>query len=271
MASFHHANGYFALCNMIQVIQRALNVMSHLARTPDESVALGDIAQATRLNAATCARILQTLVHEGYVDQEGRRKGYRLGPMAYALTSRGPYRKDLVTCAEPVVRHLAKATGETALVAILHRHKRFTLCRVEGGQDVQVRSDAVLCEAIYPTPTGRLLLAHMSADEVADFVAACGLPDAAVWPEAQTRQGLLAELAALRTKDTVTLATRSQLAGVACPIRNADRVTAALGLYLPASRFTGAHKNMILKEMKTAAEQISLRLTEMHNPSRTTA
>jgi len=123
---------------MIQVIQRALAVLEHLAWHGENPVALGDIARATGLNSATCARILGTLMLEGYVEQEGRRQGYRLGPMAYTLTCRGPYRKDLVACAEPHVRDLARITGETAIVTILHQNTRYIICRAEGGQDVQV-------------------------------------------------------------------------------------------------------------------------------------
>jgi IclR family KDG regulon transcriptional repressor len=250
---------------MIQVLHRALDVLALLGRAPDQPVGLGEIARATGLNAATCARILRTLANEGYVEQEGRRQGYRLGPMAYALTARGPYRKDLVTCAEPAVRRLAETTGETALVAIIHRHIRYTLCHIGGAQDVQVRMDAVLSSDVYPTATGRLLLAHLPPAELEAFVSARGLPGAADWPEAQTRPGLLSALAKLRTSDTVLANTQREVIGLARPIRAGVRVVAALGLYLPASRFSGSHKATILREMKTAAAATGARLERMHD------
>ena len=61
---------------------------------------------------------------------------------------------------------------------------------------------------------------------------------------------------------------KGQIVGLGRPIRSAGRVVAALGLYLPASRFTGAHKAAILKAMATAAAAIGERLTAMHGPLR---
>ena len=251
---------------MIQVIHRALNVLEHLSRVGEHLPVLGDIARATQLNSATCARILSTLMSEGYVEQEGRRKGYRLGPMAYTLTARGPYRKDLVACAEPLVRDLARITRETVSVVILHQHTRYTICQTEGSHDVQVRADAVLRDDVYPYATGRLLLSHLSPEDREEFIAQSGLPKASVWPEARTRKGLLAELDALKAMPEVITTYGNQITGVARPIRNGDRIVAALGLYLPVTRFVGAHKDTILKAMKTTADAISERLTGMYNP-----
>ncbi len=226
---------------------------------------LGDIAKATGLNAATCSRILTTLMSEGYVEQDGRRKGYRIGPMAYVLTAHGPYRKDLLACAAPVVRELAETTRETALVAILQQNKRYTLCQTDGGQDVQVRTDVILRENLFPTVTGRILLAHLTEAALDDFLAAVGLPDAESWPEATTKVKLLKQLEAIRTQDYVISENPKQTIGVAFPIWNGETVVAALGLYLPLTRFNGDHENVIIREMKAAALKIGERLSQMHN------
>lgn len=245
---------------MIQVVQRTLNVLECLARGGEKPAALGEIAQATGLNPATCSRILKTLVSRDYAEQGGRRQGYQLGPMSYALAARGAYRKDLVASAEPFVRRLAHTTGETAIVAIVHQNTRYTICQAEGGQDVQVRDGAVLCDEVYPYATGRLLLAHMPAADLDAFVAHSGLPDAEIWPRAHTRHGLLTELASLRTSATV-VTTKGQIVGLARPVSRAGRVVAALGLYLPASRFTGARREEIIQALAAAADAITASLT----------
>lgn len=251
---------------MIQVLKRAMNVLEHLARAGRAPCVLGDIARAAGLNPATCSRILSTLARQGYVEQEGRRQGYRLGPKAFALAAHGPYGGDLIACAEPLVRELAGRSGETVIVAVLRQNCRYTLCRTEGTQDIQVRADAVLGDALYPFATGRLLLAHASPAEQDAVVAHDGLPTADVWPEARTRRDLARELERLRGAATALVTRNGQIVGLACPIRNADRVVAALGLYLPASRFAGAHRNTILKELKGTAAAISARLTAAQEP-----
>lgn len=251
---------------MIRVLHRALSVLEQLAREGERPVALGELAAATGLNPATCARVLRTLVRAGYVDQEGPRKGYRLGPMAYALAAGGPYRKELVACSEAAVNELARATGDTALVAILHQNMRFLLFRAEGGHDVQVRSDTVTRGDVYSAATGRLLMAHLPPEARDAMIEQIGLPDAVVWPGAQTRQKLLKELEALKALSMVIVTTNAHYVAIAKPLRQAGQVVAALGLYLPASRYSASHKAIILKAMDAAAIAIHARVAALHAP-----
>lgn len=44
---------------MIQVINRALNILEILAQEPDKEFGLSEIATAVELNAGTCANILK--------------------------------------------------------------------------------------------------------------------------------------------------------------------------------------------------------------------
>ena len=66
---------------MIQVINRALNILEILAQEPDKEFGLSEIATAVELNAGTCANILKTLVYRNYVEQSGTKKRYKLGYM----------------------------------------------------------------------------------------------------------------------------------------------------------------------------------------------
>ena len=47
---------------MIQVINRALNILEILAQEPDKEFGLSEISTTVELNAGTCANILKTLV-----------------------------------------------------------------------------------------------------------------------------------------------------------------------------------------------------------------
>ena len=56
---------------MIQVINRALNILEILAQEPDKEFGLSEIATTVELSAGTCANILKTLVYRNYVEQSG--------------------------------------------------------------------------------------------------------------------------------------------------------------------------------------------------------
>ena len=51
---------------MIQVVNRACDILEVLVETPDAPVGLGEVAGRVGLHAATCANILKTLVARGY-------------------------------------------------------------------------------------------------------------------------------------------------------------------------------------------------------------
>jgi len=245
----------------IQVLVRGARVLEFVAAEPERPKTLGEIAARVGLNTATCARILGTLVRESYVEQIGYKGAYILGPMAYALAARGPYRKDLVGCARTAIDGLARDTGETSMIAILHQHRRFVLYQVEGGRDVQVRPDAILVQDVYPTSTGRVLLAGMNDDDVARFVAECGLPSSTDWPEATTEAKLRARLAAIRKRGFEIRTSPGEVVGVGMPVWQGDAVTAAVGLFLPVHRFKGHHKAQIMEATRVASSEISRKVS----------
>ena len=78
---------------MIQVINRALDILEIVAANPEKPTALGEIADALGLNHGTCANIMKTLVTRNYLEQVGTKKGYILGAKSYALTNNDAYRK----------------------------------------------------------------------------------------------------------------------------------------------------------------------------------
>ncbi|MDH7568153.1 MAG: helix-turn-helix domain-containing protein [Armatimonadota bacterium] len=251
---------------MVQVLRRALKVLEVVSEDPVRPHGLGEIAAAAGLNAATCARILKTLVEAGYVEQVAPKKGYRLGVMPYVLASRVPLERYLVQCAQPVLANLAAETGETTLLAVLRQGRRVVVVQVEGGQAVQVRSDYLQVFDPYQTATGRLLLAHLSAPALAHTVARIGLPGNS-WPEVQSAAELHEALEQLRSEEVVVRAA-GQVVGIASPVRQRGEVAAAVGLYLPRHRFAGEHRERILAGIRTAARAITARLSDPEREER---
>lgn len=249
---------HFGNVKMIQVLHRAFDILEFLADDPDRPMGLGRIAGALKLNQGTCANILKTMVQRGFVDQSAPKKGYTLGPTAHALVRNRPYRRDLVQAAEPPMTRLAGEVRETVLISALHRHRRLILCQVEGNRDLQVRSDVVTSDDVYQTMTGRLMLAHLSAEELEAFLAAHGLPGRA-WPEAGTKAKLERALAQIR-KQGKAMTIGPEVAAVAYPILEDDAGIAALGLFLPRFRFRGEHRKKILAGMKATVAEITRQL-----------
>lgn len=228
---------------------------------------LGEIARSLGLNASTCANILKTLIARGLVEQIGPRKGYRLGGTVYFLARGGPYRRDLIEVARPVVADLSAELGEMALLATLQHGKRFILCIVNPARAVQVRDDVPYLNDVYETATGRLLLAFETPGEVESFVAEYGAPGPA-WPGAETPEMLRAALERICDEGECIVTDRPEVAQTAFPVFEDGRVVAAIGVGVPLFRFEGDQEEKVVASAQEAAAKLSKKLSQTHQPEK---
>ena len=118
----------------IQSVERALTLLETIAKQPAAQRSLRELASQAGLNSSTASRLLATLVSTGYVEQNGHKGAYSLGPMAYALSAKGPYRRDLIEAAGPHMEALAGEQGVHVLLVTLWQGKRFLLCDISGNR-----------------------------------------------------------------------------------------------------------------------------------------
>lgn len=244
---------------MVLVIVKALDILEYIAREPDRAHTLTEIAEGLAMNQATCVNILNTLVSKNYIEHLGRKKGYRLGPMAYALTNNANYEQQLVSAAKDVMESLTEQLNETSILGVIRNYKRFILHLVDSNQDLQVRSRSE--RSIYETATGRLLLAFMSDKERETLLATIGLPPATVWPGAETLEGLQAELSIIRETELSMTLSPTHIIGLAVPIRRGTTVIAGLSIFLPQVRCSAFRQKEIERTLRVAATQISERVS----------
>src|SRR5574340_1645545 len=102
---------------MIQVINRALDILEFLASEPERPKSLSEIAEKLDLNSGTCANIIKTLVNRRYVEKLDKKRGYFLGAKAYGLTGNDGYKKDLIGAAKEILEGLTKKLNENSLLA----------------------------------------------------------------------------------------------------------------------------------------------------------
>jgi IclR family transcriptional regulator, acetate operon repressor len=209
------------------------------------------------VKATTCANIVRSLVEHGYLESVGPRRGYCLGPKPFHLTRNAPYRKDLIDAARPHMQELVEGINETCLLSVLRANRRYVLFHVVHDSPLQIRTEFIREEDPCETPTGRLLIAHLSVAERDRFVDAAGFPGSR-WNDIESREEL--EIACdgiLRAGYCVKDPDQGEsLAGVAFPVRHAEDL-AALGVFLLSDRFKGKHKKGILASMRQTSQRIA--------------
>ncbi len=239
---------------MVQVVTRALDILEFVALSGKEPVQLIKIANHMKLSQPTTANIVKTLLQKNYLEQLGRKTGYRLGMGAYRLSGNLSYSQDITSAAREPMEELTRQLNETSLLAIISNNKRMILHMEECDQTLQVKT--VIVAEVYDTSTGRLLMAYKSSKELDSLIKAIGLPTKKAWPGAETRAGLEKELKKIRDNEFVQVLSIHHTVGFAVPVYQNKEVVAALSVFIPVSRYTDAHKEKLFKLIRRCAKHI---------------
>lgn len=240
---------------MIQVINRAIDILEFVARHGKEPVQLLKIAENAGLSQPTTANIVKTLTEKNYLERVGRKVGYRLGIAAYQLTANQSYGQDLIRAAKEPLHELTAQINETSLLAVIRNHKRVVIHIEECDQMLQVRTTMIA--GVYDTSTGRLLIAYLSPKELDNMTNAIGLPNKKIWPGAETREGLEKELEKIRQEEFVQITSVYHTIGFAVPVYIGGQVIAAISFFIPESRYKVANKTKLINLLTKTAKKIS--------------
>ncbi len=242
----------------IQVIERAIAVLESVASASGEGRSLRDIASETGLKLPTAARIAQSLLACGYLEQKVRKKGYLLGRKALSLSSsREPFRR-LIELAKSPMWKFSEATGEYIDLSVLHRNKRVVLHYMLSSKSVQVFSAPEDNEAPYRSLSGRLLLAGLPEEAQRKAFRANGLPGES-WPEVCDEESFVKALAGIRKAERL-FRELDERSCMSLPILEDGACVATLGVYLPSYRYKGELVGLIESSLFEAKRSIELGL-----------
>jgi DNA-binding IclR family transcriptional regulator len=242
-----------------QSIARAVAVLKAFEPEPHQ-LTPQQISKRIGLNRSTVYRILSALEHEGLVasDEAGR---YTLGPELVVLGSLALRQMNLRQVAQPFLRDLARRSGETVDLEIMHGANVMIVEEIPGDH---LLSASNIIGTVYPahcTSTGKLLLAYLPPEALAAVLAgglcACG-------PRSITdEQTLRAELRKVVARGYATSyeELEAHLHAVGAPIfDHQGQAIAALGISGPSARLPRRREPEIAAMLIAACAEISRRL-----------
>lgn len=242
---------------MIQVINRAIDILEMLARDLNKKYTLGEIADELELNHGTCANIIKTMVNRGFVENDRKKAGYKLGQQVYYLTGNFSYKKELLETAYEPMKNLEAQLNENCVLASMKDNNRIILHQVTNTHELQVNTSPE--KNAYLTASGRVMLAFKNPKEQEKFIQEYGLPGQ-MWPEIGSEKDLIIYLNKIKEKQMAIHHADSDIVGVAVPIFKKDKLIASLGVYLPETRFKYKKQELIFTELKNTAEYINKKL-----------
>lgn len=159
-----------------EVVSRASALLRALAAGKQEGSTTTDAARQTGLARPTAHRLLTSLAHEGLVDRDTRTGLWSLGPELYLLGSLAATRYDVTPRARPVLREIARETGESAFLSARRGDETVCLASEEGS--FPLRSHVLHVGLRMPlgvASAGIVILAHLSDREIAEYLTRANL------------------------------------------------------------------------------------------------
>lgn len=243
---------------MIQVINRAFDILELLANDPDHHKTLGEISEELKLNNATCANIIKTMVDRKYIEKLDKKKGYCLGSKIYELTGSEGYKKDLTEAGREECTVLTKKTNENSLLAILDKDIRRVLVRIMGTHPIQASTASE--KRAYNSSTGRVLIAMLPDHELERYIRQYGLPKKEEWEGVKDERSMMEQIRKIRENGYATQLTKEKIAGLAVPVFKGEKAVASLSVYMPQFRYSKLDKMELVGLMKQSGKKIAKRL-----------
>lgn len=181
-------------------LEKALTILEAFAEA-ERPLGVTELSRLTSLPKSTVARILKTLEAFHYVIQDESRK-YRLGSAALRLGQRALRSLPLRNVALPIMREIARRSGETVLLLVLNERHDRAVCieRIESSYGIRLSVEVGKQMYLHAGASAKALLAYMPDQEIQHIVDHVGLPKVSkntitdsqrLWEEIRTirRQG----------------------------------------------------------------------------------
>lgn len=223
----------------------------------DQYLGVTAISRALGLSKAVVYRILQSLVSRELLATDPGVSGYRLGPAAVALGATAMRRFDARVAAEPVLRKLRDATGETTTLSGLVGDERVYLQQFESPREIKMTVDIGRRFPLHAGSSGKVILACLPGDR-REAILADELP-ALTERTVTSRDELRRQLEQIaRDGVAVTLGERQSGAGsVAAPLFGPDgELHGAISICGPEYRFTPELIDRYRTLIREAADEI---------------
>jgi DNA-binding IclR family transcriptional regulator len=240
---------------MIQVINRALNILEFIANNSPKEQTLTEISDSLNFQHSTCANILKTLVNRGYVEQPKPKGSYRLGKMVYQLTDANKKYTELINMSRSLMVELRDHINETIILSVIKNNKRVLLNEIPSTHEIHVQTKKE--SSVYSATTGRMILAHYTPENINWVIERTGLPTEEEWSGISSKEILIQELKEIKAKKIIETLNKNHVVGLATPIYKDAIVIASLGIYLPEIRFGTTEKEFIKNELLKTSNKLN--------------
>ncbi|QSO51383.1 IclR family transcriptional regulator [Alicyclobacillus curvatus] len=242
-------------------VVRTMQILDTLSREP-QGLGVMEIANSLHIHKADASRILSTLEEEGYVVRDEVTSLYSVAFQFVAMALRYMDETEMGDIVRPILNDLVQTIGESVQFAIEQNRDLLYIDRVDGIKPLRVASMLGLKAPLHATAAGKVWLASLPDEEVAQLMRERGMK--AITPRTITSlEDLLENLAQVRQQGYAEAREEinQTVYGLAAPVHDRyGRVRAALVATIPAYEATEERIAVVKTGVFASAEILSQRL-----------
>jgi IclR family transcriptional regulator, KDG regulon repressor len=252
----------------ITALQRGLRLLQLFSESP-HGLTAKQVAGLSRLPVSTVHRFLANLEGTGFLNCSGD-SVYHLGIACFAIGQAALSQLDIRRVSLPYLQELNRQTRETIHLTVRHGLSAVYVEKLDSPEQLRIYSRIGAAVPLYCTAVGKVMLAHMPADERERVLPQLGLKR--LTPNtAGNLQELEAELYRVRKNGYACDLEEHELhiRCVAAPIwDHAGSVNASLSITAPVVRMPVTRLRQLAPLIQAAGLQISRELGYQSNGSR---
>ncbi|HEA65820.1 hypothetical protein LCGC14_2245720 [marine sediment metagenome] len=153
---------------LLSSTKKVFTILEILCEEHEKSIS--ELAKRLNLQRSNVHRILSTLRHLGYLEQNPDTGNYSASLKIFELGNAVINRKGLLSVAHPFLEKLAKQFRETANLGYLNKREVIYLDKVESTESLRMDTKVGFRVPAYCTAIGKILLAHLSKAELKDYL-----------------------------------------------------------------------------------------------------
>lgn len=252
-----------------EAVSSVLKIFNILQALGDQKeVGVSELSQRLMMSKATTYRFLQTMKTLGLVEQEGEADKYALTLKLFELGSKALEHVDLIDIANKEMEEICKVVNETTHLGAIDEHAIIYLHKIDSSYHLRMHSRVGRRNPLYSTAIGKVLLSHLSEEEVRAQLA----PVEFIKHTENTHENveqLLEELALVK-EQYYGEDNEEQEPGLRCiAVPVYDRfgtAISAISISFPIIRFDEQQKSKYIELLHNAAKNISERLGYYNYP-----
>ncbi|MBO8141951.1 MAG: IclR family transcriptional regulator [Firmicutes bacterium] len=244
---------------LVNTLINGLRILETLAFAERPSLGVTEIANRLRLHKSTVLRLLATLEHERYVEQDPETREFRLRMKLFEIGSSLLARVSLTSVARPFLEELGRLAGEVIHLAILDEGTVIYIDKVESKHTIQMYSRIGRRSPVHCTGVGKALIAYLSDEELDRIIEQHGLKRY-TQNTITDKEALKRHLAQIRSQE-VAFDNEEHEPGIRCvaaPVRDyTGKVIASISVAGPTLRMTPERAQALVEPVQHAARRVS--------------